>query len=209
VAVDVGETGDSQPAELVGEVGEAIGGVVLRAADLAAEALVQLGGGGRDEVEVGKDAAGSEESVDFGEEFALAVVLEVMDREPGDDRVEGPDLRQRFAQVVDPQPGGGSGEESLGGTVEHRLRGVEADAFGLWVGGADEADQTAVAGPKIEDAVDTLGERREQHRLRHLAVGDLPREVLGDALGVGPLLHRDQTVERRRPPSIGITVPVT
>jgi len=90
VALDGGEAGAAEPVQLVAEVGEAVGGVVLGAADLAAEAFVQLPGRGLDQIEVGEDAARRKEVADLGEELPLALVLEMVDREPGDDRVIGP-----------------------------------------------------------------------------------------------------------------------
>ena len=86
-----------EQADQYGTAAQALDPVVLGAADLAAEALVQLGRGGGDEVEVGEDAAGGEEAADFGEERALAIVLEVVDREAGDDGVEGAVDRERIA----------------------------------------------------------------------------------------------------------------
>ena len=42
MALDLGEAGGTQPLQLLGEVGEAIGRIVLCAADLATEALMEL-----------------------------------------------------------------------------------------------------------------------------------------------------------------------
>jgi hypothetical protein len=74
--------------------------------------------------------------------------------------------------------------EALPCAGQHRLGGVEADRLGFGMRGAKERDQAPIAGPQVEEAVYPHGERLEEHRLRRLAVGDLPREVLGDACGV-------------------------
>jgi len=76
---------------------------------------VQVLARGLGQVEVGEDAAGTEEGADFAEELALAVVLEVVDGEAGDDRVELPVLCQPVAEVVDAQLNGGVAAEALGG----------------------------------------------------------------------------------------------
>jgi hypothetical protein len=53
---------------------------------------------------------------------------------------------------------------------------------------ADQAEEAPVAGAEIEEAVDAFGKRLQQQVLCKRAVGDLAREVLGDPLGIRPLI---------------------
>lgn len=63
-------------------------GVVLGSADLMAESLVKLSGGRAHEIEICKDAARRDERIDLAEQRPLARIVEVMDRQPGDNSVK-------------------------------------------------------------------------------------------------------------------------
>lgn len=190
MALDLAEAGRAQPLELLGEVGEAVARVVLVATDLAAKALVQRGGRGTDQVEVGEDAAGGEQHRDFREQLALAAVLEVMDREAGDDDVERPVLLQRQREIVRAQLDRRVIAEPRPRALEHRRGGVEADRPRPGVGAANQRDQPSVPGPQVEHSLHPFGQRLEQHPLRRPPVRYLPPEVPGDPLSLRPLAGR-------------------
>ena len=90
VAVDVIEAELAQPAELGLDVEQAVRGVfpIRSIAERLVEAPVQAVGRGGDVLEVGVDAAGLESLEDLGVQGALSFILEVVDGEAGDDRVE-------------------------------------------------------------------------------------------------------------------------
>jgi hypothetical protein len=48
---------------------------------------------------------------------------------------------------------------------------------------------SVVAGPEVDEALDPLGQGLQQHRLGDVPVWDLPREVLDNAPGIGPLVR--------------------
>ena len=75
MAIDLVEAGFAQPAQLLLEAGKAIARIVLDAADLTAEALVDPRRSRADQVEVGEDPARREQRLDFAEQLALALVL--------------------------------------------------------------------------------------------------------------------------------------
>ncbi len=180
-----------QPRELLAQVGEPIAGAILWAPDRPAEALVQLRRGRGHEVEAREHAAGREQVVNLAEERALALVGEVMDRQRRDDGVERRGRAERIRQVVPAQLDPGVIGVAGGGAVEHRSGRVEADAAGRGVAPADEREQTAVAGPEIQEPLDPLRQGIEQQRFGEVPVGDLASEVVGDARRIGPLAgHR-------------------
>lgn len=72
-------------------------------------------------LQVGEHRARLEALEDLGEKRALAFVLEVVDREAGDDRVEGAEVRQRPAHVVAHELDSRVAREALPRCGEHRL----------------------------------------------------------------------------------------
>ena len=130
VAVDVVETELAQPAELGLDVEQAVRGVLVldRLVDRREERQVQALGRRGDVLEVGEDPAGLEQLEDLAIERALALVLEVVDRERGDDGVEAPELRQRLGEVVLDELDALIAGEALARRLEHQLGEVEAHA---------------------------------------------------------------------------------
>jgi hypothetical protein len=90
VTIDAVEARFTKPAELIGEAGETVAGVILDASDLTPEALVQLRRRGLDEVEIREDAARCEEAMDLRGQLSLAPVLEVVDGKGRDAASNGP-----------------------------------------------------------------------------------------------------------------------
>ena len=90
MAIDIHEADLPEPAELRLDIEQPVGRVLLvrGEAQSAQEPLVQARRRRRDVLKVAENAARFEQAEDLLLELALALVLEVVDSEAGDDRVE-------------------------------------------------------------------------------------------------------------------------
>jgi hypothetical protein len=129
--------------------------------------------------------------MDLAEQSTLALVIQVMDRKGRDNHLDRCCLRERMTKIVLAQFDQRLVGKALCRTVEHRRGGVDADTLSSRVALVDEREHPSITGPQIQEALDPLGQRFEQHRLGDVPIWDLPREVLGDAFRVRPLIRHD------------------
>jgi hypothetical protein len=111
---------------------------------------VLLHGGGRHEIEVGENTIRRKQRMDFAEQRALALIVQMVDRQSGDDHIERRENRQRLVEVVDHKLNSRVRRETLLGVYEHRLRGVDPHTLSTWMAGAHQREQPPVAGSEIE-----------------------------------------------------------
>ena len=90
--------------------------------------------------------------VHAAEQVALVGVLEVVDRERGDDRIEGP-LGQLVAQVRD-DGGGRATRQALARVREHLRRAVEEHELGGRIAVAHRSAHQPGAGAEVQHAID-------------------------------------------------------
>ncbi len=173
MAVDLGEASVAKPPELLAEPCQPVTGIVALTPNLTAEALVLVRRGRGDQLQVRKDAPRCEQLADLAEQRALALVLEMVDREPGDDRVEASSEPERPPEIVSDELDQGVILEALRRAREHRLGDVYRDSLRARMARAHQRRKAPVAGPKVEKSPDRLGQRFEQHPLGRLAMWDL------------------------------------
>ena len=143
-----------------------------------------------DVLEVGEHPARFEQVIDFAAQRPLALVLEVVDHQRGDDGVEAPEVRQRLGEVVLDEFDASDPGEPLARGGEHQLGEVEADPEHLRALPPQVIEQAAVAGPDVEDATGVERHVLEQDALSLCPARKLirPPQVVIDVLGVRPLL---------------------
>lgn len=111
---------------------------------------------------------------DFGVERALA--LQVVDRERRHHGVEAPNAGvQWLGEVVLDELHTLLACKALTRGVQHQLGEVEAHAGRLWAVSAEQAEQSAIAGPEIENAPHVTRHVIEQHALALRTM----REIVG------------------------------
>ncbi len=93
--------------------------------------------------------------MDLCEELSLALILEMVDRQPRDDRIKGTRISQRKRQVMNAEFHHRVTVEPFGSSGEHRLRGVNPHCPGLGMPTTNHGEQTAVAGAEVEEAIYT------------------------------------------------------
>jgi hypothetical protein len=98
-------------------------------------------------------------------------VLEVMDGEGGDDRVEGTRIRQRLGQVMTYELNAAILGVASASLCEHRLGDVKAHAGDFGTALREQCEQPSVAGAKVEDAAGASGHVVEQDAFSLGAVG--------------------------------------
>ena len=124
--------------------------------------------------EIREHPAGLEPLANLGVEGALALVFQVVDREAGDDRVEGAEVGQGRGHVVPEELDPLVAREALSRGREHRLREVEADPNARRPVNAEQGEQAPVPRPQVEDAP-----RRGRHMVEEdsLALGSVREGV--------------------------------
>jgi cytochrome P450 len=167
IAVGVLETQLAQPLDLPPRVEQAVGGigVLERLADRGEERRVQARSRRRHVLEVGEDPAGVEQIERLLVERALALMLEMVDREGRDHGVETADVWQRQAEVVAHQLDAPVAGETLAGRAEHQLGEVHAHRVHPRALALKQCEQSPVAGAEVEDAADVERHLFEQDRL--------------------------------------------
>ena len=128
---------------------------------------------------IDEHAAGAQDVVDAGEQVALAGVVEVVDGQRRDDRVERTG-RQPVGEIAD--VGRPAVAQALASLLEHCGRGVEHVQLGGRVGSGDLGAQQAGARPEVEDAL--RGGRAERDRLDRRVVEAVVRGDQAPARGV-------------------------
>jgi len=155
---------------------------------------VQPACGRGDVLEVGECPSGLKRVKDLGVQLALSVVLEVVDRHRGDDRVEATERGQRLGQVVLDELDALIAREPLARRVEHDVREIEADSAQVPAIALKQRQQPAVAGAKVEHTANLRRDVVEQHAFAFPAARELvgTAEIPTDMFGGCPLLggHR-------------------
>jgi hypothetical protein len=100
--------------------GEHIFRVASGSLDPSVELLLELGCRALDDLEVGEHATGSKAHGNLGEQRLLAFVGQVVDGEPRDDDVEGPEIGQRGLEVVLRDGDAQIVDEAVPGALDHR-----------------------------------------------------------------------------------------
>jgi len=123
-------------------------------------------------LQVAKNSAGIQQSVDFGVECALALMHDMMDREAGDDCIELAEKGELDVEVVGYHSDGRIAGKAFLCGLNHGGRKVERHGIDLRVLLLDEGEQAGVAGAQIEDAVRSLRDKLQQSRFAFLPMGD-------------------------------------
>ena len=115
---------------------------------------------------------GREQREDLGEQRALALGGQVVDRKPRDDRVVAPAGQRRASRVgqvaAHRRQRPAQAREALAGAREHRLGEVDEHPFGVRPAGEHQLGHRAVAAAEVEEARDRA----------RVAVEQLPIELL-------------------------------
>jgi hypothetical protein len=145
----------------------------------------------RDVLEIAEHAAGFEERPDLRVQLPLPPVLQMVDGEAGDDRVERPERRQRPVEVVLDDLGSAPRLEACVQPLEHDGGKLDRDPASVRPGAQDEIEQAPIAGPEVEDATDGGRNLLEQRALSSGAVRDAigALEICAGVVARLPLVH--------------------
>lgn len=145
---------------------------------------------------------------DLAEQRPFAPIINVMDREPRDHRIEGPQRQHRVVEVMTHDRRPRVRLERRSCEPKHRLRSVDRDdPLEFRVGVRHEAAEPSVAAPEIEQRTNLCRKGLKEFPLTGLALRQSPDsfDVLVDLVPFAPRVHHlesfaDPAVRTRKRP---------
>lgn len=124
----------------------------------------------------------------FGVEVSLSVVVQMMNREAGDDAIELPQRRQFAGEVMSHDRNVLLAREAFSRRVQHGVREVDCYKFGLRTGCPYQSQQSSIPSSNIKNALRSSGHEFEQRSFAFNAVwnGIGTAEILQGMLGRRP-----------------------
>ena len=188
-AVHLLQSGVAHPRKLCFDVDELVLRVAVLASDRGIERGLQLRRGGLDDFEIGEHTVRSKLTRDLGDERALAIVVEVVDRKSGYDEVELAERREVVAEVVLDHAHAIVFGEALTRLGEHWRRSIDRHHFRhVRTMLEHQGGQAAVAAAQIGHASRSGREELEERRFAREPVLEPTHspQVLVDLLMVVP-----------------------
>src|SRR5579884_2713956 len=140
--------------------------------------------------QVAEHTAGIQQVENFTVQFTLALMRAVMNREAGNHRIEVPECRQWFIEVMFDDANFRSAGKARSCAVQHGVGEIEGDRFRLGTGPEYDRGQPAITAPDIENAAQVRGKQFEQSGLAFGPVRNRIRaaEVLDRVIRLDPFV---------------------